>query len=78
MEKSFKWNPGDLVWFMYNNKATCGNISRMWYRTSISCVDHETIFDVERYYVMTGGKDIPDSYTLDDLFSDKESLINSL
>ena len=78
MKKEFKWKPGDLVWFMYNDQASCGKITKSWYRKSISCVDFETISEVENYYISLAGKDLHDTYELKDLFPDKESLIKSL
>ena len=75
--KDFNLNVGDLVWFMYKDKPTCGKISKMWYRKAISCVDFESITEVERYYVTVDEKAIGD-FELTELFPDKESLIKSL
>jgi hypothetical protein len=78
MTKEFKWKPGDIVWFMYKDKATLGEIASCWYRKSISCVDFETVSDIENYRISVAGKDLNDTFDLKSLFPDKESLIKSL
>ncbi len=84
MKKEFKYKPGDLVWFMHENKPICAKISRALYRKSISCVDFETISESERYYVTLHIKDAPcalkelGDYGTEDLFDDKQSLLKSL
>lgn len=78
MKKEFKLKPGDGVWFMYDDKPTFGKITKGWYRRSISCVDFETISEVENYRVAIGENELHDTFELKDLFPDKESLIKSL
>lgn len=81
MKKEFKWKPGDEVWVMFNDKVIQGKITRAWYRKGISCVDYESISEVESYYVssdLTGGKELQTTFELEDLYPDKESLLKSL
>ena len=81
MKKEFKWKPGDEVWYMFNDAIHCGKITKAWYRKAISCVDYESISEVESYYVssdLTGEKELPTTFELEDLFPDKESLLKSL
>ena len=82
MEKEFTWKPGDCGWFMYDNQAVCGKILRGWYKKYTSNLDYESINEVEKYYVSVNFKDITRQsvgpYEPNDLFKDKQSLINSL
>ena len=83
MEWEFKLNPGDVVWFMYNNQAMMGKITKAWYKKSISCVDYESVSENEKYYVSLSlnGSDflkVVGDYELKNLFPDKESLLKSL
>ncbi len=84
MVKEFKYKPGDLVWFMYENKPICGKISKCLYRKSISCVDYESVSESEMYYVSLSLKSVPcvikevGDYGIEDLFPDKQSLLKSL
>lgn len=79
MEWEFKLNPGDVVWFMYNNQAMMGKVTKAWYKRSISCVDYESVSENEKYYVSLSNflKEVG-AYELKDLFPDKESLLKSL
>ena len=81
MKKEFKWKPGDEVWYMFNDNVHCGKITKAWYRKAISCVNYETISEVENYHVSSdalGGKEVQTTFELKDLFPDKENLIKSL
>lgn len=78
MEKEFAFNIGDIVWLMHNNAAVCGNITKMSYVKTISCVDFETISTNEKYYVSVDGKKLIDSYDASKLFRTKEDLLKSL
>ena len=62
---------------MHNDQVKSGVISKAVYTKLISCSDHDSIIESERYYVSIGKKEIG-SYENSELFPDKESLINSL
>lgn len=84
MEWNFKLKPGDNVWFMYDNRARLGKVTRAWYTKNVSCVDFETVSEVEKYHVALPLKDEHCDlkevgyYKLEELFPDKESLLKSL
>lgn len=77
MVKKFAFNIGDLVWFMHNNIAMSGSISKMFYKESINPVDFESVIKVESYTVSVGDRVI-DTYDKDKLFNTKEELLKSL
>lgn len=77
MKKIFDINPGDMVWFMYEDKPTIGFVEKVWSNTFIDPVDCEAVCDSEKYFVKINDNVI-DTYEKKDLFVDKQSLIKSL
>ena len=77
MEKEFVFNPGDQVWLMHENRAVCGSIEKLFYVTTISCVNYTSISDNERYDVALGGRSLS-GLEPKKLFRTKEDLLNSL
>jgi len=77
MEKEFKYNLGDNVWLMKDNKAIQCIIVGCWFTDFIDTVGFNRNA-VERYFVSHNGERIRDSYELKNLFGSKEELIKSL
>ena len=51
MKKVFDIEPGDIVWFMYEDKPTIGTVEKVWSNTFIDPVDCESVCDSEKYFV---------------------------
>ena len=51
MKKVFDIEPGDIVWFMYEDKPTIGTVEKVWSNTFIDPVDCEFVCDAEKYFV---------------------------
>lgn len=76
MIKTFDINPGTIVWFMYDDKPTSGEVKRVWSNTYVSPLDFETIEESELYYINIKGSE--KSFRKADLFPSKEELKKSL
>ena len=48
MKKVFDIEPGDIVWFMYEDKPTIGTVEKVWSNTFIDPVDCESVCDSEK------------------------------
>ena len=76
MIKTFDINPGTIVWFMYDDKPTSGEVKRVWSNTYVSPLDFENIEESELYYINIKGSE--KSFRKTELFSSKEELKKSL
>lgn len=77
MKKIFDIKPGDMVWFMYEDKPTLGTVEKVWSNTFINPVDYESVCDAEKYFVKIKDNVIC-TFDKKDLFRDKEELKKSL
>lgn len=76
MIKVFDLNIGDVVWFMWKNKPTKGNISKIWSNTFISPVDSDSIEESVWYYIIINNR--AEAFRRESLYSSKEELKKSL
>lgn len=76
MEKELKYNIGEQVWLMYNNKAICGTIESIFCAHFIDPVTCTDLVESEKYVVHYNGERL-DSYEPKKLFDSKEKLIES-
>ena len=77
MKKIVDINPGDTVWFMYEDKPAFGIVEKVWSNTFIDPVDCESVCDSEKYFVKIKDNTIC-TFEKKDLFRDKEELKKSL
>ena len=77
MKKIVDINPGDTVWFMYEDKPAFGIVEKVWSNTFIDPVDCESVCDSEKYFVKIKDNTIC-AFEKKDLFRDKEELKKSL
>ena len=77
MKKIVDINPGDTVWFMYEDKPAFGIVEKVWSNTFIDPVDCESVCDSEKYFVKIKDN-IVCTFDKKDLFRDKEELKKSL
>ena len=77
MKKVFDIEPGDMVWFMYEDKPTIGTVEKVWSNTFIDPVDCESVCDAEKYFVKIKDN-VVCTFEKKDLFRDKEELKKSL
>lgn len=73
MERETKFNIGDNVWFMFNNKIHNANIIKISCVKFISPVDYKSIIETEKYQLENSNW-----YISKEIFNTKEELINSL
>ena len=78
MKKIFDIKVGDQVWLMHGNRAICATVIKAFYTKFISCVDHKSIIESERFTLSLDGKQLYESYEKKQLFATKADLINSL
>ena len=77
MKKIVDINPGDTVWFMYEDKPAFGIVEKVWSNTFIDPVNCESVCDTEKYFVKIKDNTIC-TFEKKDLFRDKEELKKSL
>ena len=76
MKKVFDIEPGDMVWFMYEDKPTIGIVEKVWSNTFIDPVDWDRIVESVWYYIIIDKK--VESFRRESLYPSKEELIKSL
>ena len=76
MKKVFDIEPGDIVWFMYEDKPTVGIVEKVWSNTFIDPVDCDRIVESVWYYIIIDKK--VESFRRESLYPSKEELIKSL
>ena len=77
MKKIVDINPGDTVWFMYEDKRAFGIVEKVWSNTFIDPVNCESVCDTEKYFVKIKDN-VVCTFEKKDLFRDKEELKKSL
>ena len=77
MKKIVDINPGDTVWFMYEDKPAFGIVEKVWSNTFIDPVNCDSVCDTEKYFVKIKDN-IVCTFEKKDLFRDKEELKKSL
>ena len=84
MKVELKYQPGDTVWLMYQNRVREGRVTRSWYSRHTSRTDYESVGEYQRCFVSldeTGDGNYNNnigSYEIVLLFPTKDELIKSL
>ena len=76
MKKIVDINPGDTVWFMYEDKPAFGIVEKVWLNTFIDPVDCDSIVESVWYYIIIDKKVEP--FRRESLYPSKEELKKSL